>query len=161
MPHPFNSLRGNLVEKSRVGRIAKGYAAGGAVKPSGSSRSGLGIGAPSAGADIEGTRSKPRLDRPGKAKPEAKTTNVTVVVAPQGGGDKPPMMPPPGMAGPPPAMAPKPPMPMVPPGANPPGLQPRPFKRGGRVSAPKMTAGAESGMGRLQKARAAKRGRGA
>ena len=82
--------------------------------------------------------------------------NVNVIV-PHGGPPAgaapmvPPVRPPMGLgAAPPPgAMPPRPPMPMPPPGAAPGGMPPRPpgLKRGGR-----MTAGAASGEGRLQKA---------
>lgn len=98
--------------------------------------------------DIEGMSPKGRLDRPGRkgGKKDAgkKGTTVNIIIA---GGDKgaSPPMPPPGgpMVGGPP---------MPPPG---PGGPPMPMRAsGGRVKMAKMTAGAGSGEGRLQKAKA-------
>lgn len=87
--------------------------------------------------------------RGGAVKGAAKTT-INIVLPNQGNGRPPLAMPPPG--GPP--LAPPGPMaggpPVPPPGAGPlPGM-----KRGGAV---KMTAGAETGKGRLQKAEIQKR----
>lgn len=169
------AMRGHKLEKSRVGRIAHGYASGGAVKPDA-----MMADAPMAKAGppkkafgkIDGAKPKPRFDkfaRGGAVKKEPKT-NINVIVAPQGGGDKQPMLPPPMAAGPampPPPRPPGPPMgglPGAPPGAMPPGLGPKPFNAGGQVrgrfakgGAVKMMDGAGGGLGRLQKAAAQKR----
>lgn len=84
------------------------------------------------------------LDEKGYARGgKAGKTNINIVIAPQeklAGPAMPPPMPPP-MPMPKPPMAP-------PPGMGPPGM-----KRGGKI-----TAGAESGVGRLQKAKSIKKG---
>ena len=116
-----------------------------------------------------GKKSGGRLDkfaRGGRAKSKHKgnNTKINIVVAPKGphpadgaappapmgppllGGGPPPGLPPggppPGLGGPPPGL----PAAGGPPGPRPPGL----MARGGRL---KMTAGAETGQGRLQKAK--------
>lgn len=105
--------------------------------------------------------------RGGRTKGKGKGTHVNVIVAPQAApaAAAPPVMPPIGAGGPPPmppAMPPKPlmgpppggpmgPGPMAgPPGAMPPGLMP-PRAKGGRVDKHHMTAGAVTGVGRLEK----------
>lgn len=148
------------------------YASGGAVKdalsvdndaPARTSRSG---GATKAfGGAVDGGRARARPDRsPRKAGKAGKAkTNVNVIVAPKP--DAPPVAPPPmpprAAAPPPPPPPPMPPpaagppMGGPPPGAMPGVMPPNPLmrKRGGRV----MKGGAESGVGRMEKMKAAKR----
>ncbi len=100
---------------------------------------------------IGGAVSAPRADkfaRGGKAKGKKGTTiNIAVIGGGKEGAEGAPPMPPmpkPPMALPPPGAGPGGP----PGGAMPPGMPP--MKRGGKVG---MTAGAETGVGRLQKAR--------
>ncbi len=152
MAHPFQSLRQDRVEKSRVSKLTHGYADGGEVDAdamqkmasvAGNQKASL-AGTKSAmeslgrkrGGKVKGAKSHARLDRYARGgKVKNKGTNVTVVVAPQGGGDKPPMpipaMPPQGAMPPPrPPMAP----PMAgPPMMPPPGMPPR--RSGGRAYA--------------------------
>ena len=151
MAHPYSNIRQNAVEKSRVGKISRGYAKGGAVaNPNEAAKRSL----KKAGVSTKilerdgGSKSKFRMDRPGRKKggrvKNAKTV-VNVITAPPhpgvgamppppmppAGGPpmlppmaKPPMMPPPGAGGPP--MGP-------PPGGMSPGPVPPMRKRGGRV----------------------------
>lgn len=105
---------------------------------------------------VGGAVSAPNFARGGRTKGSKKGTTINIAVIGDKGGDKGPMPPPPiPMPPPQPPMAPPP--GMGGPGGPPPGGLPTGglpgMQRGGKV---KMTAGAETGKGRLQKARAAK-----
>ncbi len=159
MAHPYQSARQSKVERSRVGSITKGYAAGGAVNASAAelarSAKALATGGPVA---MAGKAPKARLDRPGRAsggRTNGKGATVNIIV---GGGDKqppmaglgmPPPMPPPPM---PPPIPPPPPggPPMgMPPGGPPPGIRSmggRAYAKGGAVkSGPAYEEGKRNG----------------
>lgn len=141
MGHPFAEHRQSKVERSRVDKITDGYDHPDAPQDKALVRSMVKSKALRArGGKIEGKHAAPRLDkyaRGGKVKGKA-STNVNVIIAPQGGGagpgagpavmPKPPMpaMPPPPMAGPP----------GMPPGAGGPPMPPgmMPHSRGGRAN---------------------------
>lgn len=150
MAHPYNEHRQHDVERSRVGKITKGYASGGGVLPESNPKlSKQGIKQRDAQA-VEGGSAKERMDRPGRARggraPKHKGNNVNVIIAPQGGAHPamapgvvppgvaagPPPMPPRPMAGPPPGAMPPPGM-AGPGGPMPPGMPPR--SAGGRAYA--------------------------
>lgn len=162
MSHPYNSFRQHDVERSRVGKITKGYASGGAVKNDDRAITKKAYGERDSQA-VEGGSAKERMDRPGRSnrarggrtKHKSGGNKVNVIVAPQGG-QHPPMMPPgappPGVAAGPPPMPPRPMMPppgaggpppgaMPPPGMAPPGMPPRntggrTYAKGGAVPGP-------------------------
>lgn len=178
MAHPFASMRGSDKEKAKS--MTKGYKIGGAVgKAATSNVAKYANGGKAGGSDLKavGRASGGRLDkfaRGGRSKGKGgKKTNINIVVAPKGPhpaeGAAPPILPPgggglppPPMAGPPPGLGAGPPPgaggpPGLPPGlGKPPGMMKRggavkKFARGGRF-----TGGAETGVGRLEKARKAK-----
>lgn len=154
MAHPYARFNEKDAGKARAKHLTKAYAKGGKVHSDVAEDRKLFkkmMAEHERGEmKVEGKASGGRLDkfaRGGKTK--SGKTNINIVIAPQGsppapegaraapvpipvGG--PPPMPPPGAGGPP----------MPPPGM---------MQRGGRA---KMTAGAETGVGRLQKARALK-----
>jgi hypothetical protein len=159
MSHPMNHLRQTKVEHSRVSRLTKGYKSGGAVKGEKSiGKKSLSLHKQEHEAlHAEGSKSKHRADRPGRAKGgkvkgkhnERTVINVISGGHPAGGAVSPmPVMPPPGIGGAamPPPMAAKPPMPMPPPGAGPGmppgGAPPMPMRaKGGAVKSIGMHAG--------------------
>jgi hypothetical protein len=154
MSHPMNHVRAHKIEKSRVGRLTKGYARGGGVN------SNINLTqddkkvrkmSPNLEKEVnpEGGVAQHRMDRPKRAKGgkvgkgNAKTiVNVITDGKPAGGAVPPMPPPPPGIGGagmPPPPMAAKPPMPMGPPPGGPPmgpgGPPPMPMRaKGGRVN---------------------------
>lgn len=133
------------------------------------------VGKKAGGAINDGTRPVAgRLARKGGGRTK-KGTNVNIIIAPQGGGQKPPM-PPMGMAPPPGGpvglhQGAPPPAPMGPPagaGAPPPGVPPPMMRKtggrtlekdGGKLVKPgvyPIESGAGGGLGRLEKAKAAR-----
>lgn len=124
----FTAMKKNGA-KSRQMRV-DGYKAGGRVRGGAAPRASK----PDGGAMIDGGAARPRLDRPGPKKAPGKV-NVNVIVA-KGGGKREPdgdeMMP---------VTATLPPSPPPTPGLGPPPMR----RHGGRI-----TAGAESGVGRIQ-----------
>ena len=177
MAHPFASHSENKVAKRRAGGMVKGFKRGGSVGHSdeAADRKLFKKMISEHDAKAPGRARGGRLDkfaRGGKTKGKHGTQVNIAVVAPHGrhpadagapGGaamapPKPPMMPPPGpppggppMGGPPGL----PPGGMPPPGMRPPGMMNRggkvgKFARGGKLG---MTAGADTGPGRLQKAK--------
>ena len=152
MAHPFNEKRADKVQKSRVGKIVKGYATGGGVhSDEAEDRKLIRKEVKKSALRADGGSVKARADKVSRAKGgriRSKGTNINVIIAPSG--EKPPMaglgpMPPaPPMAAPP--MPPKPPMMPPSPGAMgpPPGMGGMPmmpprsdggraYKKGGAV----------------------------
>lgn len=159
--HPYNQHREQQVAHRRVNTILSGSPSGASSKMTGNAYSNVTSKTAAMDHDDIGGGSAPkRYARGGKAgKGKGHSTNIAIVM-PHGGAGAPPAggMPPPMPGGP---MAP-PPRPMAgpppmgggmpggpPPGGPPPGMPMR--AKGGRV-----TAGAGSGVGRMQKAKAAK-----
>lgn len=130
MAHPFSEHRQSKVEHSRVGRVAKGYASGGAVHDDAKEDATQikRMVKPSA-LKVEGKKATARMDRPNRAR-GGRTGTVNVIIAPQEGANRPappaavpapagvapvPMTPPPRLPPPgpmPPAGAGAPPMPL-------------------------------------------------
>lgn len=140
MAHPFASHRQHSVERSRVARMAKGYATGGAVHPDEKEDKALVRQMVKRKAlKAEGEPSKHRADRPGRKKGgRVNKGKVTVNVItggppPAAGVAMAPPMPPPVAAvppGPPPG---PPPGAMMPPGGPPPDMPMPPRAHGGRA----------------------------
>lgn len=177
MAHPYKAYHEDKVSRSRVSKILSSGNTSAAHEKTKDIFPGIHGGASSgSGTKVPGGKKPGRFARGGKVK--GHRTNIAIVV-PQ----KSPPTPGPqaGPAGPPPMAGPAPPMPMPPPGAGgPPGMPPpggppmrarggkvageatkanvkkwdaradkNSYKRGGGLP----TAGAESGVGRLQKAK--------
>lgn len=157
MAHPYQSSREKHPGQAKAHDRVKGYARGGAAKFGGGKSFGKTMD-DNGDVAVPGKKGRNKFARGGKAKKGGNHVNIAIV-NPRAGGDKggaamggpppvggAPALPPPGLgAGAPPPGGP--PM-MPPPGGPPPGT----MKRGGKVG---MTAGADSGVGRKQKARAA------
>ena len=155
MSHPYQQYREKHPGQKKAHARVKGYKAGGAVHSDEKEDKAL-IRKMVKSKDLkaDGGPAGGRLDkyaRGGKAKGKGGKkggTKINILVAPKSAGDAAPPMPPPGLAA-----APPPKMPLMPPPGGPAGGPPLggpPMKRGGKV----MTAGADSGEGRLQKAKA-------
>lgn len=167
MSHPYKAHKATTVAKQRVKAIMKKR--GGAVEGDKEALHAAKkiVKHEEKELKVEGKKRGGRLDkyaRGGKVGKKPHTqVNIAVVAphgrsspgdhgaAPAGGPPSPggPPMPPPGMGAPPPGGPPMPPPgAMPPPGGKPPGM----MNRGGRIK-----AGAESGEGRLEKSKMAKR----
>lgn len=147
MAHPYAKFNEKDAGKARAKHLTKAYAKGGKVHSDEAEDKKL-ISKMLSAHDrkVEGKASGGRLDkyaRGGAAKKKG-DTNINIVLAPQGKEPAPPPMMPPPMPIPPP---------VAPPGGGPGGPPPGMMQRGGKVV---MTAGAETGKGRLQKAKAYK-----
>lgn len=123
MAHPHNEHRQHKVEKSRVAKMTKGYAAGGAVQAVAPKAKATGGAVKKTAMRMTGGAVKQRADKRARGgKVKHKGTTVNIINSPGQHPGAPPMMPPPGLAG---AMPPRPPMappPMPPGGAPPPGM---------------------------------------
>lgn len=140
MAHPHQNLRQHKVEHSRVGRMTRGYATGGAgpIADAGGPATKKAIKQRDAQA-VTGKPPRERMDRPGRAnggRVKKGQTTVNVIVAPKE--QEAPAMPPVAGMGVAPPMAPKPPMPAPPPIAAgpPPGGPPMPVPGMGAPGAP-------------------------
>lgn len=166
MAHPFAGKA--MSSRDRAKTISKGYKLGGSVGKSATAdvKKYAAGGKATSDTKVPGKKSGGRLDafaRGGRAKGKGHNTKININIAPKGDhpplGGAPPMLggPPPMLGGPPPGLPPGGPPPGLggpPPGGPPPGLGgPKPpgmMARGGRL---KMKGGAETGQGRLDKAK--------
>lgn len=160
MAHLYQQYREKHPGQKKAKERYSHKATGGPVSAPASKPKALATGG-SADLKVSGFASGGRLDkyaRGGKAKGKGKggkkggNTKINILVAPGKDKEAAPGMPPPDMGAAPPPMPPK--MPLAPPPGGPmggpPGMpgMPPPMKRGGAA----MNAGADSGVGRLQKA---------
>lgn len=148
MAHPYSKFNEKDAGKARAKHLTKGYARGGKAHSDEAQDKKL-ISKMISAHDrkVEGKASGGRLDKFARGG-RTRGTNIKIAIVAPGAeaGARPPMMsfnPVSPGGGPPP-------MPMPPPGAGPGGPPPM-MKRGGKVG---MKAGAETGEGRLQKAKA-------
>lgn len=161
MAHEYAKLREMHPGQKRAHTMSKGYKTGGKVHSDEAADKKLitkMLNKHEAGEKPEGKKAGGRLDkfaRGGKTKSKGKGNHVNIaIINPKGGADAAAAPPLGGGMPPPPPRAPMaPPGPMMggPSGGLPPGMGPKPpgmMKRGGKV---KMTAGADSGVGRKQK----------
>jgi hypothetical protein len=160
MAHPYQQYREKHPGQKRAKERVRGFASGGSVSKDASiGKKALALhSAEHKELKAEGKKDGGRLDkyaRGGKTKgKKGGHTKINIMVAPKLGNEAPPPVPPAAMGAAPPPMPPK--MPLGPPAGGPMGgpMGGPPMKRGGKVG---MKAGADSGEGRLQKARAYKR----
>lgn len=146
MAHPYSKFNEKDAGKARAKHLTKGYARGGKAHSDEAQDKKL-ISKMISAHDrkVEGRAAGGRLDKFARGG-RTKGTNIKIaIVAPSGASPSPPGVeapsPVPPLGGGPPPMPPMPPMPPRPPM----------MKRGGKVG---MKAGAETGEGRLQKAKA-------
>lgn len=149
MAHPYAAHRQSIVEKERVGKIARGYATGGGVAEvredaastkTARARVGKVIG------KMDGKKSMARMDKRARGGPvKAKGTNINIIVGQPKGDQQPIPVPVPVPAGPPPGPPPGPMAgpPGMPPGAMPPPGMPPMRKKGGGVFAAGVKAGTQ------------------
>jgi hypothetical protein len=136
MAHPFAEHRQHKVERSRVAKMTKGYASGGAVQAVAPTKRAKGGAVKKTAMRMTGGAVKHRADKRARGgKVKHKGTTVNIINSPQHPGGTPPLMPPPGgLAGV--GMPPRPPMgapPMPPPGAMPPPGGPPGMPPGGAM----------------------------
>lgn len=144
MAHPHQDVRQSKVEHSRVARLTRGYASGGAVAGAAEAAPKAAAVSRASGGGVGGAPATQRSDRIARARggriPKKSSTTVNVIVAPKESATPgpigvaaapPPMMPPPKPPMPGPMAGPPPGMPI--PGGPPPGMPPR--SHGGRTYA--------------------------
>lgn len=161
MAHPYAKHAEDKAGKARAAQLTKGYKTGGRVSSVASPIAKKSGGSVSGDMKVAGKASGGRLDkfaRGGRTGKKGSQTKINIIVAPQvppadreAAPAVPGVLPPPGGGLPPPPKGPMGP-PMMPPPGPAAGLPKGPMmNRGGKVP---MKAGAETGVGRLEKKKA-------